>query len=49
MGLGSLLAVRVGPSGPGNQGLTAVLGMAAIAGLAKFGCDHAGLRGLGPD
>lgn len=47
VGLGSLLAVRVGPSGPWNQGLAAVVGMAAVAGLAKFGCDYAGLRGLG--
>ncbi|MFG3097627.1 FUSC family protein [Streptomyces sp. NPDC048202] len=47
VGLGSLLAVWVGPSGPWNQGLAAVVGMAAVAGLAKFGCDYAGLRGLG--
>ncbi|MFB7778531.1 hypothetical protein [Streptomyces bauhiniae] len=47
VGLGSLLAVQVGPSGPWNQGLAAVVGMAAVAGLAKFGCDYAGLRGLG--
>ncbi|MFF9363665.1 FUSC family protein [Streptomyces griseoluteus] len=47
VGLGSLLAVRVGPSGPWSQGLAAVVGMAAVAGLAKFGCDYAGLRGLG--
>lgn len=47
VGLGSLLAVWVGPSGPWNQGLAAVAGMAAVAGLAKFGCDYAGLRGLG--
>ncbi|MYV42253.1 FUSC family protein, partial [Streptomyces sp. SID1328] len=47
VGLGSLLAVRVGPSGPWTQGLAAVAGMAAVAGLAKFGCDYAGLRGLG--
>ncbi|MFG3197678.1 FUSC family protein [Streptomyces sp. NPDC048208] len=47
VGLGSLLAVWVGPSGPWNQGVAAVVGMAAVAGLAKFGCDYAGLRGLG--
>ncbi|MFJ4031149.1 FUSC family protein [Streptomyces griseoluteus] len=47
VGSGSLLAVWVGPSGPWNQGLAAVVGMAAVAGLAKFGCDYAGLRGLG--
>ncbi|WP_405550799.1 FUSC family protein [Streptomyces sp. NBC_01171] len=47
VGFGSLLAVWVGPSGPWNQGLAAVVGMAAVAGIAKFGCDYAGLRGLG--
>lgn len=36
-----------GPSGPWFQGVAAVAGMAAVAGLAKFGCDYAGLRGLG--
>ncbi|MBJ7907464.1 FUSC family protein [Streptomyces sp. DSM 110735] len=47
VGLGSLLAVWAGPSGPWFQGVAAVAGMAAVAGLAKFGCDYAGLRGLG--
>ncbi|MFJ9175099.1 FUSC family protein [Streptomyces sp. NPDC102360] len=47
VGAGSALGVRARPQDGGAGAVVVVAAMAVVAGVAKFGCDAARLRGLG--